>query len=329
MATAEPTQAPTESGAPAEPILNLTGITTPVHDPTLIKEGDRYYLFSTGFPGGLGILIRCSKDMLKWDNCGTVFRVYPVWVVKATPGVENLWAPDIAFWDGKFHLYYAASTFGSNRSAIGLATNVTLDQASPSYQWVDEGEVISSQKSDNYNAIDPNVVTDQSGQRWLAFGSFWSGIKMRKLDAVTGKLSADDSTLYSLACRPGNTAIEGAFITYRRGYYYLFVSFDFCCRGVNSTYKIMVGRSSQITGPYADRDGKPMMDGGGSLVYAGSDRWRGPGHNSIYIENGVYWMVYHAYDADMNGAPVLRIEALQWDKDDWPVSPSALAAGQP
>jgi arabinan endo-1,5-alpha-L-arabinosidase len=121
MATAEPTQAPTE------PILNLTGITTPVHDPTLIKEGDRYYLFSTGFPGGLGILIRCSKDMLKWDNCGTVFRVYPAWVVKAIPGVENLWAPDIAFWDGKFHLYYAASTFGSNRSAIGLATNVTLD----------------------------------------------------------------------------------------------------------------------------------------------------------------------------------------------------------
>jgi arabinan endo-1,5-alpha-L-arabinosidase len=152
---------------------------------------------------------------------------------------------------------------------------------------------------------------------------------MRKLDAVTGKLSTDDSALYSLASRPGNTAIEGAFITYRRGYYYLFVSFDFCCRGVNSTYKIMAGRSSQITGPYADRGGKPMRDGGGTLVYAGSDRWRGPGHNSIYIENGVYWMVYHAYDADMNGAPVLRIEALQWDEDGWPVSPSALAAGQP
>jgi arabinan endo-1,5-alpha-L-arabinosidase len=314
MATAEPTQSPTETGLPSSGVLPLTGVISPVHDPTLIKDGNMYYVFSTG----PGITIHCSKDMLKWDNCGKVFRLFPIWAYKSIPGLGDLWAPDIVFWDGKYHLYYAASTFGSNHSGIGLATNITLDQSSPDYKWVDVGEVISSQETDNYNAIDPNLVTDQSGQPWLVFGSFWSGIKMRKIDPATGKLAADDPTLYALASRPSVTAIEGAFITYRNGYYYLFASFDFCCRGVNSTYKIMVGRSSQIAGPYVDRDGKPMMDGGGSLIYAGSDRWRGPGHNSIYVENGTYWMVYHAYDTTANGAPTLRIEVLQWNQDNWP-----------
>ncbi len=181
-------------------------------------------------------------------------------------------------------------------------------------------------QTDNFNAIDPNLVTDQDGQRWLVFGSFWSGIKMRRIDSTTGKLAADDTTLYSLASRPGSTAIEGAYITFHDGYYYLFVSFDFCCRGVDSTYRIMVGRSSTITGPYVDRDAKPMLEGAASQVLAGSSRWRGPGHNSIFIENGVYWLVYHAYDADLNGSPVLHIEALQWDKDGWPVAPNALAS---
>ncbi len=310
MATSEPTQPPAGDGSP----LPLTGVVTPVHDPTLIKAGDMYYVFGTG----PSIPIHCSKDMLKWDNCGQVFRIMPIWAYKSIQGVGDLWAPDIVFWDGKYHLYYAASTFGSNISGIGLATNVTLDQGSKDYKWSDDGAVILSQKTDNFNAIDPNLVTDQDGGRWLVFGSFWSGIKMRKIDSATGKLAADDTTLYDLASRPGFTAIEGAYVTYRSGYYYLFASFDFCCRGVNSTYNIRVGRADKITGPYADNDSKAMLDGGGTLILDGSDRWKGPGHNSIYIEGDTYYMVYHAYDAQMNGAPDLRIQPLQWDQDGWP-----------
>ena len=318
------TQVATMSASASSPILNLTGVTSPVHDPTLVKDGDTYYVVATG----QGISISCSKDMLNWDICGKVFSIYPEWVYREIKGITTLWAPDLVFWDGKWHLYYAASTFGSRRSAIGLATNVMLDQDSPDYKWVDGGEVISTQPTDDYNAIDPNLVTDQDVQRWLVFGSFWSGIKMRKVDSATGKLSSDDSMLYSLASRPGITAIEGAFITHHDDYYYLFASFDLCCKGVDSTYKIMVGRSNKITGPYVDRNGKAMMEGGGSLVYAGSDRWRGPGHNSIYIENRTYYMVYHSYDAKANGVPTLRIEALSWDSDGWPVSPSATQPSQ-
>jgi arabinan endo-1,5-alpha-L-arabinosidase len=261
--------------------------------------------------------------MLVWELCGQVFEKNPDWVVEAIVGVKDLWAPDIIFYNDQFYLFYSASTFGSNRSAIGLATNTTLDPQSPAYTWVDQGEVISSQKTDRYNAIDPNLTFDKEGQPWLVFGSFWSGIKMIKVDPSTLKPAAGEE-LISLAAKPGTDAVEGAFITRRGDYYYLFVSHDFCCKGVMSTYNIRVGRSAEIQGPYLDQEGKPLTEGGGTLVYKGSERWRGPGHNSIFIKGEIYSMVYHAYDAQAGGIPTLRIEELMWDEAGWPQSPSAL-----
>lgn len=301
-------------------IVETAGANTNVHDPTLIKAGGTYYLFSTG----AGVPYRCSPDMKTWKACGRVFRLLPpAWVREAIPQVRDLWAPDIVFHNGKYYLYYSASSFGVNTSAIGLATNTTLDPDDPAYSWEDEGLVIASQRSDPYNAIDPNLSFDKDGQPWLLFGSFWSGLKLIKVDPQTFK-PAEGASLIDLAYRAGSNAIEGGFVTRRGDTYYLFVSFDFCCRGVNSTYNIRVGRSAEITGPYIDRQGKPMLEGGGTPVYQGSSRWIGPGHSSIYIENGVHYMVYHAYDAENNGNPTLHIEALSWDADGWPQSPSAL-----
>ena len=99
----------------------------------------------------------------------------------------------MSYFNGKYHLYYSASTFGSNRSSIGLATNQTLDPTSDKYRWVDQGKVISSDTGDDWNAIDPDVVLDEQHQPWLSFGSFWGGIKLRKLDQATGKLSSQRS----------------------------------------------------------------------------------------------------------------------------------------
>jgi arabinan endo-1,5-alpha-L-arabinosidase len=300
--------------------IETSGAVNNVHDPTLIKAGDTYYLFSTG----AAVPFRCSPDMKTWEICGRVFSLLPpTWARELVPKVGDLWAPDIVFHNGKYYLYYSASSFGVNTSAIGLVTNTTLDPNNPNYSWEDEGLVIASKRTDRYNTIDPNLTFDKDGQPWLVFGSFWGGLKMVKIDPATFK-PVEGAELTSLAYRAGSNAIEGGFITQRGNYYYLFASFDFCCRGVESTYNIRVGRSTEITGPYVDRDGKPMMDGGGTLVYGGSKRWIGPGHNSIFIENDTYYMVYHAYDAQQGGTPVLHIEALLWDADDWPLSPSAL-----
>jgi arabinan endo-1,5-alpha-L-arabinosidase len=249
-----------------------------------------------------------------------VFAHLPEWAVKDVAGVRGLWAPDISYFNGKYHLYYSVSTFGSNRSSIGLATNQTLDPASEKYRWMDQGKVISSNKTDDWNAIDPNVVLDEQNQPWLSFGSFWSGIKMRKLDLATGKLSDTDQTLYSLASRPSSEqgAIEAPTIIRKNGYYYLFVSFDFCCRGRESTYNIRVGRAQRLVGPYVDRSGKPMLEGGGTLVLSGKGRWVGPGHCAVLKDKNGETLVYHAYDTEWRGISTLRIAAIIWDSDGWP-----------
>jgi len=291
-----------------------------VHDPAMIKQGDTYYIFSTGderYHQG-NIQIRTSTDLVSWKLIGSVFETKPDWIAAelgSTP--PNLWAPDIVYLNGKYYLYYAGSSFGTNNSVIGLATNATLDPKSPDYKWVDEGMVIRSRPSFSWNAIDPNLAFDAEGAPWLALGSFWTGIKMQRIDSSTGKLSATDTKLYSLASRGGGP-IEAPAIVYRDGYYYLFVSFDFCCRGVNSTYKIVVGRSQAITGPYVDRDGKPMMQGGGTLVLASKDRYRGPGGQVVYLDSGTYRLVHHYYDTLDNGAPKLQIHDLTWTSDGWP-----------
>lgn len=312
---------PTKVWEQQQPPQDLQGDIRQVHDPAIIKEGDTYYLFSTR----AGIAIRCSKDLISWRLCGDVFAHLPQWAVKDVQGLRGLWAPDVSYFNGRYHLYYSASTFGSNRSSIGLVTNQTLDPTSDSFRWQDQGKIISSNPSDDWNAIDPNIVIDEGGQPWLSFGSFWGGIKLRKIDPATARLSTTDTTLYSLASRPRNPespgAIEAPAIIRKNGYYYLFVSFDFCCRGPNSTYNIRVGRSRRVTGPYMDQSGKLMMEGGGTIVVTGGSRWRGPGHCALLQDKDGEKLVYHAYDANARGIPTLRISSVSWDASGWPTIP--------
>jgi len=313
---------------PIPKVLDLEG-NLRVHDPAVIRQADTFYVFSTGGRRrGPGIIpIRCSKDLYNWNLCGHVFDKLPDWVLKEIPGVRGAWAPDISYYNGKHHLYYSVSRFGKNDSIIGLATNKTLDPNDPDYKWVDEGLVVRSYEGkDNFNAIDANLVIKDKRNIWLCWGSFWSGIKMRRVDPDTGKLSAYDATLYSLASRPRTDsdsaqsapdAIEAPFIIRRDGYWYLFVSFDLCCRGAKSTYKVMVGRSRGITGPYVDKDGRPMIEGGGTLVIeAAGPNWRGPGHPAVLQESGGDFLLFHAYSGQ-TGRSELKISTMEWE-DGWP-----------
>jgi arabinan endo-1,5-alpha-L-arabinosidase len=293
-----------------------------VHDPSMVEQGSTYYLFSTGDPAGnIGngnIQIRTSTDLRHWSYRGTVFGNIPTWVTDATGPIPNLWAPDISYYRGLYHLYYAGSTFGTTNSVIGLATNTTLNLASPAYHWVDQGLVVRSTTADDWNAIDPNLALDAQGKPWLAFGSFWSGIKLVALNPQSGKPASQHPPLDSLAFRPGSNAIEAPFIIYRRPYNYLFVSFDLCCRGVNSTYRIMVGRASHITGPYLDRAGQRMDQGGGTQLLASNGYERGPGGQSVVWDGRADLLVYHYYDARDNGNPKVQVRRLFWSADGWP-----------
>ena len=216
-------------------VLTLEGDLTPIHDPAMARDGTGYFVFATNRFQQKDLPMFCSSDLHAWKFCGNVFDGVPAWALKEIPGARGIWAPDVKFVRGEFRLYYAVSTFGSNQSVIGLATNKALNPNSPDYKWVDQGLVFASKKEDDFNAIDPNLAVDAKGDMWMSFGSFWSGIKMRKIDAKTGKLASDDTTLYSLASRPRSAEvkaeIEAPFIVRHDNYYYLFVSFDRCCRG--------------------------------------------------------------------------------------------------
>ena len=318
------------SSAQQPQAVSLTGDFWGTHDPSIIKTGDTWYVFATGKARDGGqFQIRCSPDLHAWKLCGHVFDQIPEWIQRDSPGTKELWAPDISFENGEYRLYYAYSLFGKNISGIALAVNKTLDRSSPDYKWIDRGLVLRSTASDDFNAIDPNFVLDEHHQAWIVLGSFWSGIKLRRLDDKTGL--AGDPKLYSLATRlrpdhpepappglpPNWEAIEAPFIVHHGGYYYLFVSWDLCCRGVHSTYRTMVGRSKEITGPYVDDHEVPMMQGGGMPLLSANQRWLGPGGESLFMQSAdPDILVFHAYDAH-TGMPALQISTLLW-RDGWP-----------
>jgi arabinan endo-1,5-alpha-L-arabinosidase len=289
-------------------------------DPAIIEADGTFYAFGTG----PGIPVRTSTDLLSWQDAGQVFLFHPSWVQLQVDNVPELWSPDISFFGGLYHLYYAASTQGSNRSCIGHATAQSLPGP-----FEDQGSVlcsnVSSAQADDWNAIHPNYVQDAAGQPYLAFGSFWSGLKLVALDPETGK--PRDQKLIDIAARTEQGgAIEAPFIVRRCDYFYLFVSFDRCCDGVNSTYRILVGRSQQLTGPYVDRDGKALLQGGGTELVVGDDTWHGPGHVAIFRDGDRWYEAHHAYYAGAagtflrQGAAYLRISELMWDEQGWPAS---------
>lgn len=309
-------------------LLKSFGMAQPsfVHDPVMIKQDGTYYLFCTGN----GITIFSSKDMKEWKQEKPVFSSGPQWAIDEISGFKgHIWAPDISFYKGKYRLFYSVSAFGKNTSCIGLTENVTLNPDDPKYKWEDKEKIIESVPGrDNWNAIDPNLVLDNEGKPWLDFGSFWSGIKLVKLnDDLSG--TAHPETWYPLASRPrdsftaydkaGEGSIEAPFIVKHADFYYLFVSFDFCCRGIESTYKVMVGRSTLLSGPYLDRNGFPMLMGGGTIVVSGNKEYPGVGHNAVYTFDGQDYIIFHAYEAAENGRPKLVIRELKWDNEGWPV----------
>ncbi len=292
-----------------------------VHDPVMAMEGKNYYLYSTG----PGITFYSSPDMLNWKEEGRVFSKDPVWAKKVAPSFDgHIWAPDIYAHNGTYYLYYSVSGFGKNTSGIGVTTNATLDPRAPNYKWVDQGLVLQSIPTrDNWNAIDPNIIEDAKGEPWMSFGSFWSGIKIVKLDASRTRL-AEPQQWHSIAQRAwldaeNNPAeIEGPHILKKGDYYYLFVSWGKCCRKAEITYHVVVGRSKQVGGPYLDRTGKDMNKGGGSLVITGDAKWKGVGHNSAYTIDGRDLMVVHAYETADDYKQKLKIMDIKWDKDGWP-----------
>ena len=302
----------------------FTGDTSPVHDPSIIRQGSEYYVFVTDAGNQSGYLpIRCSADRIAWTACGYVFSAMPAWVAGTVPAATNLWAPDISYFDGLYHLYYAASSLGSQVSGIGLATTPTLDQTDPSYRWTDQGPVLTSAVGGNFNAIDPNILVDTDGRVWLTYGSYWNGIFQRQVDPATGQLlPGTPAHLAERAASATGDPIEGSSLVHKGSYYYLFTSWDACCNSnpVTDDYKIAIGRGSSPQGPFLDQSGVDMAGGGGTILLQGDGvNWNAPGGQTMYLDStGGDVIVFHALSLQQNYLDFLFVRSVTWDTG-WPV----------
>ncbi|MBC7874522.1 MAG: arabinan endo-1,5-alpha-L-arabinosidase [Ferruginibacter sp.] len=285
-----------------------------VHDPVMIKEGSAYYIFSTG----KGIPIKTSGDRINWTNAGKVFDslTLPGWRKNDIPEQDgSLWAPDIHYSNGKYHLYYSVSAWMNFNSSIGYASNTTLDKKNPAYKWVDEGQVISFKNGgEGVNVIDPNIFIDMDGKKYLVYGSYKAGLRLVELDNKMGKLIKDPPDITILTRSLG----EGVFIIKGPEYYYIFGSRGKCCAGVNSTYELVMGRAENVKGPYLNKEGESWVDNKYSLLLAGDSTEPGRGHNGFFTEGDTTFIVYHAYTRSQNGASLLNIKPVYMDGLGWP-----------
>ncbi len=302
-----------------------------VHDPVMAHEGDIYHLYCTG----QGLKHYTSTDLKMWTSDPTpVISLIPQWATDSVPGfTTHVWAPDIVRYRDRWYMSYSCSTFGKNTSAIGLMSRKSLNDDQP---WQDHGCLVNSRKDrNNWNAIDPNFVVDADGNPWLTWGSFWDGIQLVPLDTTLHvKSGAEPVTIarrygdaaerrktFPASDEAGPNAIEAPFIYQRGGWYYLFVSWDYCCQGEKSTYRVAVGRSRSVEGPYVDREGKKMTDGGGTILIEGDKKeFEAIGHCSVYdLPDGTTRYFSHGYSLKQHGSPILVQRLVKWDNAEWPV----------
>lgn len=307
-------------------------------DPCIIEHEGRYYAYATEDYGEWKpsddpleyvsnkqiVPILESDDLVHWYFKNAAFTALkkPSW---GTMGA-NVWAPDVVKIGNSFVMYYALSVWGDPDPGIGVAT-----APEPWGPWTDQGKLFSSNEIGVNNSIDPAVFQAQDGHYYMIWGSFRGLYGVRLTDdglALEGGLEAakankklvaglDTSTPFNLA------TYEAPYIVYKDGYYYMFVSSGSCCEGLNSTYHVRVGRSTEPLGPYYDDQGRDMCgENRGAVVLQASADFVGVGHNAVIQDDaGNWYIVYHGFDTDKPGTygnsnrRSLLIDKLEWDGD--------------
>lgn len=312
-----------------------------VHDPSIFKDGDWYYCYSTDVGYGIavrpGIQIRKSRDLVNWQFVGWVFNGIPAMgdaYIKKNAATSNtgLWAPYVLKSGNEYRLYYSLASTGFRISCIGLATST-----SPEGPWIEKGIVVSSVTAgEGTNAIDPTVAVTPSGAQYLIYGSAWDGLFELRLNPSTG-LSVAEGDKGVRIVRRGKTGgayngnLEGPEIVYNPAtkMYYLFVSYDW----LSTKYNVRVFRSASPTGPFLDWNGRSadLQEDHGPMILAPyrfmkHGGWAGVSHPSVFQDNGQFFIATQGRPGVDRAFMVLHVRQLFWTPDGWPiVSPERYA----
>lgn len=270
------------------------------HDPGITKESI-WWLGETSTAGG--IAIKYSADGKAWTQGVPIFGSGLSWWKSFNGNTASTWAPDISRFNGKTNVFYSVSTFGSTKSAIGLAQATSMATG----DWVDKGIVLQTAAGGSINAIDPSFLTSAGGTPLLVYGSWGNGIYITALNSSTMMPTGNS---YRIATASGG--IEGANMVYSNGYYYLFASRGLCCQGASSTYYIVYGRSTSPYGPFLDKNGVDMKNAGGTLLESSDSLYAASGGQSY--ANGV--LARHRYGKS-DGASLLFISDISFSSG-WP-----------
>ena len=283
-----------------QPVIDMSA-----PDPTGIRAEDgTFYLYATEDMRNVPIFH--SANLVDWKLVGTAFtdNSRPKWLPKG-----GIWAPDIQRVGGKYHLYYAKSVWGGEWDA-GIGVAVSNNPAGP---FVDRGCMFTSKQIGIQNCIDPFYIED-GGKKYLFFGSFHGiyGVELTA-DGLHVKQGAKPREV-------AGTFMEATYIRRRGGYYYLFGSTGTCCEGARSTYRITIGRSKSLFGPYVDKTGLRLLDNHYNILLDKDDSVLGPGHNAGLITDdaGNDYMLYHGFKAsDPDAGRVVWLSRIVW-ADGWP-----------
>ena len=283
-----------------QPVIDMSA-----PDPTVIRAEDgTFYLYATEDMRNVPIFH--SANLVDWKLVGTAFtdNSRPKWLPKG-----GIWAPDIQRVGGKYHLYYAKSVWGGEWDA-GIGVAVSNNPAGP---FVDRGCMFTSKQIGIQNCIDPFYIED-GGKKYLFFGSFHGiyGVELTA-DGLHVKQGAKPREV-------AGTFMEATYIRRRGGYYYLFGSTGTCCEGARSTYRITIGRSKSLFGPYVDKTGQRLLDNHYNILLDKDDSVLGPGHNAGLItdDTGNDYMFYHGFKAsDPDAGRVVWLSRIVW-ADGWP-----------
>lgn len=339
--------------------MTVAGSGTSVHDPFVLQDPatHHYWLYGTHQTLAVSTDLKtftytntnstegaCTTGQgTGWltvqNHCPIIGPDFSSWTGLQTPLAYNnhtntdVWAPSVLYANGTYYQYYAIPYQPSTgaEAVIGLATSTT-----PWGPWTDKGYVVTSwtaattqppapnpwgfTSTTTWNAIDPAPFIDADGKWWMVFGSWQDGTHLVQLDPTTGLRI--DNNMYKVATRAAGE--EGPFIYYWNGYYYYFAPINVCCQGTASLYRTIVGRSRTVTGPYLDRGGIDLANGGGTILVSSHANIYGPGGGSVFTDTGadgtqsIPTFIYHYYDGNKNGAPTLGINRLVFDSDGWP-----------
>ncbi|KYG27709.1 family 43 glycosylhydrolase [Alkalihalobacillus trypoxylicola] len=283
-----------------------------IADPSIIKGEDGfYYAYGTedNWGDGMGpriVPIVKSENLVDWQYVGDAFNEKPSW--KEDGGI---WAPDISFYNEKYYLYYSQSTWGDSNPAIGVAVSNT-----PTGPFEDQGKLFDSEEIEVNNSIDPQLFVEDDGTPYLFWGS-WYGI-------WGIELSDDGLDYIGEKFQIASTSFEAPYIVKKEDEYIFFGSKGSCCEGQFSEYRVAVGKADSLEGPYFDQSGNDLLYSSGTVILAGGDQFKGPGHNAVVTdEAGQDWMIYHAIDADnpwVDGGITRRplmMDRIIWE-DGWP-----------